>query len=181
MYWKLLISLLILPSYLGFDIVEASVKNDVSLPKSEDITAQSQQTPEKQNINNSSPFLLKEHSSTSTDQKADARKVEPINYERPYKIAHEYYYHYNRCHHGYRRYYRQTGYYPDFIDYRRSYYHQYFYPGYYHHYYYPRHYYNSGYYHHEYYHPRYYYNNGYYHHEYYHPRYYNNGYYYNGY
>ncbi|MBO3457516.1 hypothetical protein G7B40_004380 [Aetokthonos hydrillicola Thurmond2011] len=171
MFWKLLISLLILPSFLGFDIVEASIKHEINLPKSEEVPELSQQTLASHNIVNSSTFSLKEDSLIDTNQKADIGEVKQINYEYPYKIAHEYYSRRSRCNHSYRRYHRQSNYYPDYIDYRRSYNREYYYPGYYH-----RRYYNSGYYR-----PTYYHNNGYNHHQYYRPRYHNNGYYYNGY
>jgi len=196
MFRKFLVSLLILPSCLGFDLAAASLKNEVqTLPKSFELGLPTQKTQANQNAVNFSPFPVKEHSSIQGDQEANTEEVKQIKYEHPYQIAHEYYYHHRACSHY--RYYHHRYYHPDYVDYRYHYHHEYYYSRYYHpdyvdyryhyyhEYYYPRYYHNNGYYGNGYdysnYHYRYNHNNGYYRHGDYYPRYYHQRYYRHGY
>ncbi|MDF5714445.1 MAG: hypothetical protein PUP93_11265 [Rhizonema sp. NSF051] len=163
MFWKLLISILLLPSCLGFEVASASIKNEVqTLPKSEELESFSQKQVN-QNVVSLSPTLT-EYSSISSDRKSDSSELQYKTLNQPYLIAHHYndcyhqgnYRHsYNSYHHYYhpqrQRYYLRGFFYPDNVQYHRSYeHHNYYRPSgyrhYYHNYYRPsgyRHYYHN--------------------------------------
>ena len=175
MFWKLLISILLLPSCLGFEVASASIKNEVpTLPKSEELESISQKQVN-QNVVSLLPTLT-EYSSISSDRKADISELQYKTLNQPALIAHHYrdcdhqgYYRhsYYSYHHYYRpqreRYYLRGYFYPENAQYHRSYYHPSGY-GYEHH----NYYHSSGYghYYHNYYHPSGY---SHYYHNYYHP------------
>ncbi len=179
MFWKFLVSVLILPSCLGFDIAAASIKNGVQTVPSEELDLPTQQIKVNRDVVNSLVFPIKESSSIQGVQEADTGQLRQITYQYPYLIAHQYYSH-RPCLQG-RRYYIRGYFYPEYADYHRSYYHnngyyrhRNYYPQYYRH----RYYHNNGYYRHGYYNHPYYQNNGYYRQRNYYPQYYhNNGYY----
>lgn len=148
MFWKVFVSALLLPSYLGFNIASAAIKNKVEvLPKPEELREPTQQTQVDQRAVDVSPFLVKEHSSIQGTQKADFRQLAPTTNEHPYLIAHWYYHRPCRDH----SYYHYGHYHPEYVHYRhyyhpRYYYHYYYHHYYYHYYYYPRHHYHRHYY-----------------------------------
>ena len=136
MFWKLLISLLLLPSCLGLEVASAaSIKNEVqTLPKSEELESLSQKQVN-QNVVSLSPTLT-QNSSISSDRKADTSELQSKTLNQPYLIAHYYndcyhqgnyrhsYYSYHHYYHPQReRYYLRGYFYPDNAQYHHSYYH----------------------------------------------------------
>ena len=176
MFWKFLVSVLILPSCLGFEIAAASIKNGVQTLPSEELGLSPQQTKANRDVVNSSLFPIKGSSSIQGDREADTEELRHTNYQHPYLLAHRYYQ--NSCLQGH-RYYLRGYYYPESAGYNRQYYHNNRY--YRHRNYYPQYYrygdyHNNSYYRHGYYNQRYYYNNGYYRHGDYYPGYYHQRY-----
>ncbi|MBR8838117.1 MAG: hypothetical protein DSM106950_29985 [Stigonema ocellatum SAG 48.90 = DSM 106950] len=160
MFWKFLVSVLLLPSCLGFEIAAASIKNEVqTLSKSEELTLPMQQTEANQDVVNSSLFSDREYSSIPRDQQAVSRELKHTEYQQPYLIAHRY--HHGGCLQGGHRYYLRGYYYPEYTSYHRHYHHRNVYYRYRN--YYPQ-YYRHGYYHQPYYHHNGYYRHGDYHH-----------------
>ncbi len=177
MFWKLLVSVLILPSCLGFKIAAASIKNGVQTLPSEELGLSPQQTKANRDVVNSSLFPSAGSSSIQGDREADTEELRHTNYQRPYLLAHRYYHH-SSCLQGH-RYYLRGYYYPESAGYHRQYYHNNRY--YRHRNYYPQYYrygdyHNNSYYRHGYDNQRYYYNNGYYRHGDYYPGYYHKRY-----
>lgn len=114
MFWKFVISILLLPSCLGLEIAAALEKNELHmLPISEELSAPVIQTNANQNLLNSL------YSSVTKDLQADTKNLKHRKYRRHYHRFRRQY------HQRYRNYYHERLYSPQNIYYRRRYHNQY--------------------------------------------------------
>ncbi len=120
MFWKVVISILLLPTCLGLEIATASETNELQmLLSSEELNTSIVQTKPNQDILNSLP------NSVAKDSEADTEKLKHRKYRRHHRRHRRYYRHRRRYHQRYRNYYRQRLYYPEDIYYRRRYHNRY--------------------------------------------------------
>ncbi|MCF2147179.1 hypothetical protein IQ276_012130 [Desmonostoc muscorum LEGE 12446] len=126
MFWKFVISVLLLPSFLGLEIAAASEKNELQmLPTSKELNAPVVQTKTNQDILNSLPNSVTEYSSVPKDSEVDTEKLKHRKYRRYHRRHRRYYRHRRHYHQRYRNYYRQRLNYPKDIYYRRRHHNRY--------------------------------------------------------
>jgi Ni/Co efflux regulator RcnB len=122
---KFVISVLLLPACLGFEIATASQKNELQvLPTSEQSSALTVQTKANKNEGNSLANAVTEYSSIPEDWESDTEKVKHRRYHH-YKRYRRYYRHHRRYYQRYRNYHLRRYYYPQNIYYRRQYHDRY--------------------------------------------------------
>ncbi|BAZ49433.1 hypothetical protein NIES4103_20450 [Nostoc sp. NIES-4103] len=120
MFWKLVISILLLPSCLGFEIATASEKNSLqTLPTPENLDLSVVQT--KANQDEVNYFA----NSVEGDWQADAEKLKDRKHRHHYRRHRRYYRYRRQYHQRYRNYNRHQPYYPENIYYRRRYHNRY--------------------------------------------------------
>ncbi|WP_414572916.1 hypothetical protein [Nostoc sp. CCY 9925] len=125
MFWKFVISVLLLPTCLGLEIAAASEKNELQmLLNSEELSTPIVQTAN-QDIVNYLPNSVTEYSSVPKDSEADTEKLKHRKYRRYHRRHRRYYRHRRQYHQRYRNYYRQRLYYQQNIYYRRRYHNRY--------------------------------------------------------
>lgn len=108
MFWKFIVSALVLPSCLGFEIAAASLQKGVQTqPKPEELKAQVAQ--------------IGDDSSIQTDWEADTEQLKHHKYQHHHKPRRRYYNRHRPCPQGYRQHYRRGSYHPQYIHYRRRY------------------------------------------------------------
>ncbi|MBD2518623.1 hypothetical protein H6G93_27385 [Nostoc sp. FACHB-973] len=126
MFWKFVISVLLLPSFLGLEIAAASEKNELQmLPTSKEFSTSTVRTKVNQNVLNFLPNSVTEYSSISEDLEVDTEKLKHRKYRRYYRRHRRYYRHHRQYHQRRRNYYRQRLYYPQNIYYRRRHHNRY--------------------------------------------------------
>lgn len=126
MFWKFVISVLLLPTCLGLEIAAASEKNELQmLQSSEELSTAIVQKQSNQNILNSWQNSVTEYSSVPQDSEVDSEKLKHRKYRRYHRRHRRYYRHRRHYRQWHRNYYRQRIYYPEDIYYRRRYHHRY--------------------------------------------------------
>ena len=122
MFWKFVISVLLLPSCLGLEIATASPTNESQmLLKSEELSSVGQ-TQADQDVVKSLPLIVAESNPTQEDLETERENLNNKQYHHYYK-NHRCYYRRHRSHHRRYRYYHHRGYYPRY-HHRRRYYHR---------------------------------------------------------
>ena len=126
MFWKLVISILLLPSCLGFEIATASEKNRLQiLPTLENLDVPVVQRKSNQDVVNSFGNSVREYSSIEEDRQGDTEKLKHRRHRYHYRRHRRYYRHRRQYHQRYRNYYRHRLYYPQNIHDRRRYHNRY--------------------------------------------------------
>lgn len=107
MFWKFIVSALLLPSCLGFEIAAASLQKGIQTqPKTEELGVQVAQ--------------IGDDSSIQTNWEADTEQLKHYKYQHHHNPRRYYRYH-RHCSQGYRQHYRRGYYHPQNIYYRRRY------------------------------------------------------------
>ena len=123
MFWKLVISILLLPSCLGFEIATASEKNRLQmLPTPENLDLTVVQTNANQDEVNYFANSVREYSSIEEDRQGDTEKLKHRKHRHHYRRYRRYP---RQYHQRNRNYYRRQRYYPENIYYRRRYHNRY--------------------------------------------------------
>lgn len=129
MLWKFIVSALLLPSCLGFEIAAASLQKGVQTQqKSEELKAQVAQIRESSSIHANSEADTEQLKHTKyrhhhKPRRRYYRRYRPQGYKSHYRrrVHQPQYIHYRRRHHNQHRYYHQGGYHPQYIHYQRRY------------------------------------------------------------
>ncbi|BAZ24876.1 hypothetical protein NIES4073_57760 [Kalymmatonema gypsitolerans NIES-4073] len=107
MFWKFIVSALLLPSCLGFEIAAASLQKGVQTqPEAEELKAQVAQ--------------IGDDPSIQTDWEADTEQLKHHKHHHYHKPRRRYSRPHRPCPQSYRQHYRRGSYHPQYIHYRRG-------------------------------------------------------------